>query len=107
MLLRKELGDEITARVCSDTLPQSNAIELFDGLVLRTYVEVWRPNPLSNACRLTDGLVPQVGIPTWFGGFMVIAYVGSLLRHLQSYFTFLLRDIARVIALLGDIFPMF
>ena len=107
LLLRRELGDETTARVCSDALPQSNAIELIDGLVLRKYVEVWSPNPLSNACRLTDGLVPQVGVPTWFGGCMVISFVGSLLLHLQAYFTFLLRHISRVTAHLVVIFHMF
>ena len=83
LLLRKALGDGMAAQAGSDAFPQSNAIQLIDGLVLRIYAEVWSPHPLSHASRLTVGLVPQLCLPTWISEFMVIAFVGSFMPYRQ------------------------
>lgn len=106
LLLRKALGDGMAAQAGSDAFPQSNAIQLIDGLVLRIYVEVWRHHPLSNASRLTVGLVPQVCLPNWITEVMVIAFVGSFMPYLHVSITCLMHSFARAAALLGDIFGL-
>ena len=91
LLLRKALGDGTAAQAGRDAFPQSNAIQLIDGLVLRIYAEVWSLNPLSHACRLTVGLVPQLCLPTWINEFMVIAFVGSFMPYLHCSITCLMH----------------
>ena len=106
LLLRKALGDGMAAQAGSDAFPQSKAIELIDGLVLRIYVEVWSPHPLSHACRLTVGLVPQLCLPTWISEFMVIAFVGSFMPHLHFSIPCLMHLFCTSRCPLGDIFGL-
>ena len=106
LLLRMALGDGMAAQAGTDAFPQSNAIQLSDGLVLRIYAEVWSPHQLSHACRLTVGLVPHLGLPTWVSDFMVIAFVGFFMPYLQFFRYTFDAPFAQVAAHLGDIFGM-
>ena len=83
LLLRSVLGNTMATQLSGAPYPQSIALVLTAGLVLRGYSTGWCFNPQSIAHGLIAGLVPPKSLPTWSSGFKDIVWNGQFMPYLH------------------------